>query len=782
MSLSSRQIFRSSASLAVLVALIALAGCEPEFTDHICESDNDCFADEQCVAERCVMASDLDVGPDADEPDADEPDADEPDADEPDVELNECGGTEVLENSEGDVCGPCDLDQFECVGEELVCSGSTECPDLDIITTNPTDIGPTSATLNGQIQEFPFDSTLDEVGFCWGTEEELSLDDTCEALDEVPDETGAFSLLVEDLAPGTRYFVRAYSIDTNEVEEYANEVEFLTEAPGTALTTENTLDAVLLTWDMADGATGYELFADGDSLEVIDDGAVDTFDDDTAPAGVVAAPLSVDATDSRSDGIRITWDASVESDGAEIDYTIVVHYPDTESDASDPESGQRLAPEVTGYEVLVDADWIPVGDVTEYLDDDAPRIPTTPGAVTASKGDHVDYVLLTTQSPTFGDPEEATYSVRATFGDANELHSPTSQTATGQRGLGTGVTYQWQRTTGDVDEEADYEPLGAPTTSTTLEDDSPELADGSPRFYRVEVSAPGAETELSNSDDGWRDVAVLEAPQNLQATGDEDKITLSWDSVTDATGYDIYRDGDFLINVGDDTTTYDDESGLPEPALPGPPVSVEATVNDSAAVTITWDAATTNDGADVEYTVRALFNGDESADSNTATGNLIAPAIASYEISIGDESNYQATDTNGSHEDNTAPAPTIEFTNVTASDDIMEHVELNIDDASTSAGDSVTYFVRAVDTDGRTSTAESATGNRADGTLVLRWQFNNAGTWTTILDEITPGVEQFDTDAPDDGTPREYRVNGIIDGVADTEDSSNPVTGSKTTE
>lgn len=46
--------------------------------------------------------------------------------------LNECGGCEILDHNIGDPCGPCDMDHYICLGETLVCDGSTHgCCDTD---------------------------------------------------------------------------------------------------------------------------------------------------------------------------------------------------------------------------------------------------------------------------------------------------------------------------------------------------------------------------------------------------------------------------------------------------------------------------------------------------------------------------------------------------------------------------------------------------------------------------------------------------------------------------
>lgn len=766
-----RDLLRSSLYLAagsLAIIAVSLTGCEPEFTDHLCSTDLDCFDDERCVAGQCLIIT---------TPNGGEPDVGHED----DVHTNECGGTEYLDNYAGEPCGPCNLDEYICDGEDLVCSGETPCPELDLITTNPTDVEATSVTFNGEIHEFPHEEQLDEVGFCWSPDEDPTLEDSCLSLDSVPTAIGPFSLEVEGLAPGTSYHVRAYSIDEAGGEMLANEVNFLTSAPAPVVEAAGTQDAVVVTWDEVEGATGFEVYANGDLLETIDDATTLEYEDETAPAGTVGIPQNPSASQTRTDGVRLTWSAAQSQSGADVEYTVVATYPDTDSEPSEAVMGSRSGPLPAGYEVRIggsQGSWTAVGDVTEYLDEDAPRGPITPAAISASKGEHVTHVRLTTTSPTVGDPPTQTYQLRVVYGPQSEFAGDSTSEFEGQRATGQ-ISYQWHRTSGEDDIEADYALIDGATAATYNDTDAP--SDGSQRYYRVEVTAAGAETEFSDSDFGF--VATAEPPSTLTAsTDDADEITLIWEAVSNATGYAVYRDGTLLDTTDAATTTFVDDTA-PEADLPAAPASAEMSAHDGASVTISWDAVVADAGAnEVTYTVRSLIDTLESGDSPAAVGRRAAPDVESYEISIDGGAWISVTGT--TYQDNDAPAPQITFDGVTASDGTdPDGVLLDIAMINFADGATVEYEIRTVDSaDRRSADVAQAAGQRSFGasdTASVWWEYQDQGEteWSHLASTSLTAPGYFDEDAPADGTYRSYQALVQIDGAPDTLTNSTVVDG-----
>lgn len=461
----------------LVMALVASTGCEPEFEDDVCSSDDECFPDEACVEERCVLTD------------------------------NECGGQAPLEQAAGEPCGPCDLDLLECTadGEALSCDGQTPCPELDLITTQPTDITARTATFNGRLEEFPHEEELIEVGFCWARQEEATLVDDCASLDDVPAEVGDFSLEVDGLRPGTAQYVRAYSISDADTEELANIVDFQTDpmAPE-GFAAEGGPDAISLSWDEADGATGYELIAEGETLAEIDDPEQTTYDDETAPEGFVAAPQNFEASMDLEDGIEVSWDAPDTIAGASVEYELIAIYPDATSEPTDPVEANRDAPEATGFEIYIgeddpsEIDWTFLGEAQSYFDENAPLGVITPGTITASKGEFADFVRLQFEEAPSIDVPQQSYQVRATYGDDDQFSGESTPMFQGQRQVGD-LAIQWFRS---PEEDADFPVLIEHSGAMEYDDvDAPE--DGTVSYYHATVSAPQAHPANTNTDTGY---------------------------------------------------------------------------------------------------------------------------------------------------------------------------------------------------------------------------------------------------------------------------------------
>jgi len=189
-----------------LLAAVSI-GCEPQFDDNSCDSTDECFPDERCIFNECVVTDD-----------------------DYQHETNECGGSAQLDGELREPCGPCELDRLQCADgdDELVCGGETECPDLDVITKLPTDVGATSATLRGEIRAFPEEGSYSELGFCWSSDGAPELGGDCQDVDDIPEETNDFELDVYHLEEDTEYRATAYFQIDDEDESLTNEIEFET--------------------------------------------------------------------------------------------------------------------------------------------------------------------------------------------------------------------------------------------------------------------------------------------------------------------------------------------------------------------------------------------------------------------------------------------------------------------------------------------------------------------------------------------------------------------------
>jgi alpha-tubulin suppressor-like RCC1 family protein len=230
------------------------------------------------------------------------------------------------------------------------------------------------------------------------------------------------------------------------------------------------LSLTLVAW-MASGCSSYEaLWADippyspGDSgateSDAGDSGLVEGDADASTPEGL-NRPVNVMAT-GLADGIEVTW-GGVEG--------------------------------ATGYELRIDGGtWSPVGDVTSYVDLEAPA-PTLTGElmVSASEGDFRPHVaLMATSTVESLDGEERTYEVRAV--DQTTASAP-SDAAVGARSAPP-LSYQWYRLDGGV-----FAPLVGATALTHEDADTSPL--GERHAYHLVASA-GEQTLMSEDVEGWR--------------------------------------------------------------------------------------------------------------------------------------------------------------------------------------------------------------------------------------------------------------------------------------
>ena len=723
-----------STAMFLLIGSFALSGCEPQFTDGQCVVDNDCFPDERCALGSCRPAPQ-------------------------EIVLNECGGEEELENAVGDVCGPCNLDRYACDSTSLVCDGETPCPELDILTTNATSITATTALLNGRIDAFPLEP-IDELGFCWSTSQEIGADDTCQALPSVPSQADSFSLPITELEPGTTYYAAAYTVIEGDF-DVANVVSFQTNAITPSLNATAEEEGILLSWPLVQGAVGYELFANGELLAALEDDEVEYFDD-TAPAGTLSAPGQVTASDGRSDGVRITWTAPVASPGAQVEYTLVAVFADADGDPSPAVSAGRLGPQVMGYEVQIGSgDPISLPLQTQYLDENAPLVQILPGPISVSKGEFENQVLLNSPTPASVAADQQSYRVRATYGsDATEYSSAVE----GRRIRGN-FTYQWERSSGDADEN--YSPITGATQRLFNYLDAP--ADGSIRYYRLQISAPGAEAATSDADFGF--VATLGVLSGLsESTITANSVTLS--ATVDSLGQPAANLHGFCVSTS------------PEPVYPGVGSDICATLgvpglgpfsedlSDLSPNTTYYARGFLRSSIGTTYTGEVTFDtlpllppapSNFSATSDQ-TGAIdlswnAVPEAVQYEIYRGGEL-LIVLDGSGttSYSDTTAVGPTLTVGTATATDGtIFQAVELGISAPLSSPGTVTTYEIRSVDALEQVSDFASTTGQRAAPDVEARWEYESDGDWVLLssVDPLDPNYT--DTTVPTDGSYRTYR-------------------------
>ena len=225
---------------------------------------------------------------------------------------------------------------------------------------------------------------------------------------------------------------------------------------------------------------------DGVDLAVVDPSVRD-YRDPSAGPGSLSAVATLSATQgTRTDAVGLSWSAATTAPGTSHIYQVLAVDGKTQLVQSDEAKGWRAAPPLLGYEFSRDdgANWQSAGTSTSFDDTQAPLGAIT-APVEATARYPLGYVRLqVTAEPSIVPPPSSTYRVRAKSSTESCLASPP---ATGFRGVGTIVSYQWQRSAGNRD--ADYSDLVDVAGSLWFDDTVP-LEET--RTFRAALRADGA--------------------------------------------------------------------------------------------------------------------------------------------------------------------------------------------------------------------------------------------------------------------------------------------------
>lgn len=242
-------------------------------------------------------------------------------------------------------------------------------------------------------------------------------------------------------------------------------------------------DRVTVLWTISEQAqpSGFMVHRDGQPLAILPSSAR-SYEDLTAAPGLSEALGPLDAT-SRTDGVKLSWQAPLSHPGPEYTYNVVALYSDQAFPAASPVKGARAAQPVA-FELRRDGGpWIELGSATSHLDTQAPM-----GSIRATSEAIPDallgYVTLSfAEEPSIVAPTPSTYALRIA-GQAEEVVE-TAAARTVERGL---PSIQWQRSpVGDATFE--YQNLRGVVTSPSYD---LEVADA-PSSYRALMKVPGAE-------------------------------------------------------------------------------------------------------------------------------------------------------------------------------------------------------------------------------------------------------------------------------------------------
>lgn len=156
----------------------------------------------------------------------------------------------------------------------------------------------------------------------------------------------------------------------------------------------------------------------------------------------------------------------------------------------------------TKYYVWQGSSWVDVGNVLTWDDTNAPAPTITPGTASASDGTSLEYVTLSIAGESANVGSSISYKVKAWNAAGYGAESASNA---GYRGV-EGLTYQWQRSSGDADE--DYSNIDDATTDPYNDTEAPE--DGSGRYFKCVENATGASQQTTNADRGYRIPPVAE--------------------------------------------------------------------------------------------------------------------------------------------------------------------------------------------------------------------------------------------------------------------------------
>lgn len=396
--------------------------------------------------------------------------------------------------------------------------------DISIETLPVQDISANGATFYGSVKGLSGEGAEDH-GFCFSHADDAEVCSSLGALTE----PGDFSLAADGLLPGRNYDVRAYAVVGAKTFDGAR-VEFTTpavEVTGFAASAGEFAEHVRLSWEMIEGAETYVLYRDGLEIAQVD-GAQNEYVDEGASAGEGLSEVTglTASQGDFADHVLVKWEPVVSAPGASHSYQMLAKYPDLESGKTAGIDGYRKGFEVKSYEVSRDgAAFVEVGAQAEYQDFEATAGEIIAAQASASNGTHLQHVVLNVVGEHSVKTSDTTYVVRAVSEvDGQPVIGPESAEVRGFRGVGE-VKLQWEHSSNDIN----YTSISGATTKTYHHTGAYE--DGTPRFYRVRFSAPGAENVYSDVVSGSRaflSVRFVEIPSEAdinQPFGTEIEVT-----------------------------------------------------------------------------------------------------------------------------------------------------------------------------------------------------------------------------------------------------------------
>jgi len=286
---------------------------------------------------------------------------------------------------------------------------------------------------------------------------------------------------------------------------YGTGVTIPPQVTGVSATDGTYTDKVRITWNVASGATGYDIWRGSSWLDV---GNVLTYDHTTAPAPTITHG-SITASDGTSTAhVALSNTGASTNVGSSISYKVRAYNAAGDGPESATNAGYRGVGALTyqWYRSNVDGDSgygsISGATASTYNDTAAPAPTITVGTASASDGTSSEHVTLSIAGESANIGAGRYYKCYHTAIGATPGYNTTPNR--GYRSVGA-LTYQWQRSAADSD--ASYSNIDGGTTDPYNDTGAPENGDG--RYYKCVENATGASQQVTNVDRGYRIAAGI---------------------------------------------------------------------------------------------------------------------------------------------------------------------------------------------------------------------------------------------------------------------------------
>jgi len=203
------------------------------------------------------------------------------------------------------------------------------------------------------------------------------------------------------------------------------------------------------------------------------------------------------------------------------------------------------------------------------------------------------------------------------------------------------------------------------------------------------------------------------------STSYSDRVDITWNASSGATGYYVYRDGGLIATKGA-ITSHSDYGADPPTITAGSASATDGTYTDKVVLSLSGESIA--NGTTHIYEV-IPFNTCGVGGSDSDTGRRDAKSLNyQWQEYVGGSWSNISGATSDPYNYTDAPPPTITPGNASASDgSSTAHVSLSLIGTSISDGDSRNYRCKLTSTDATTKYSTSNTGYTGAGTLSYQW-------------------------------------------------------------